>query len=828
MNSSRLNIDFKAIASAALARVDTLLAQWLPGGVIESGEYKALNPLRSDEKKGSFSINIHTGAWADFATADKGGDLVSLYAYLNNLDQLQAAKMVAEMVGIAKPQTDTAQNAKPPQPAKTDNVIPISKTKAAPPRTLWRPLLPAPLDGVGPPPVAHYKRGQPQKVWTYRAADGAVNGFIYLFLTSEGEKETLPVCFAEHTKTKEREWRWMAFPEPRPLYGLERLHAKPDSPVLLVEGEKCADLAQVMLPDFVVVTWPGGCKAVKKIDWQPLAGRAIWAWADCDAQRVKLSRVEKDAGVDPDTKPLLSEAQQPGMRAMLTIRDALINLNDAVNFNLVDIPPPDSKLSGWDIVDAINNGMDSQALKTFIEKVRPKPSGADSQNGKPIDKKKSVNWDRVQDLFDHYALIYSTDTCIDIPKRLVMKIANLRLSAGPVNVKIWLDSEDRRMILPSQLVFDPSGNCEAAAVNLFDGLPMIPKKGDFAPIMELLNHLCADSAPTPEKIAPIVAWVLKWLALPLQKLGTKMRSALVFHGPQGAGKNLFFEVIAAIYGRYGLVVGQDQIEDKFNDWLSQRLFVIADEVIARQELYHQKNKIKSLITGETIQINPKNLPLRTEANHVNLAFLSNEHQPIALEVGDRRFMVVYTPPMRQDDLYQRVADCIAGGGVEAFYHYLMHLPLDGYTEFDLPPMTEAKKDLIELGLRPPERFVREWLSGSLPLPLRVCSVAQLFRVFKIWAAANGERFVPNQSTFTKMAKKTVEVLSARINQPLMLRYKVSKLVFENDGQKTERVFIPHDQKPPDHLSEGAWVTDEIKQFEFLIRHYSEKSGGQSQ
>ena len=32
--------------------------------------------------RGSFSVSITTGVWADFATDDRGGDLVSLYAYL--------------------------------------------------------------------------------------------------------------------------------------------------------------------------------------------------------------------------------------------------------------------------------------------------------------------------------------------------------------------------------------------------------------------------------------------------------------------------------------------------------------------------------------------------------------------------------------------------------------------------------------------------------------------------------------------------------------------------------------------------------------------------
>ena len=40
-------------------------------------------------------------------------------------------------------------------------------------------------------------------------------------------------------------------------------------------------------------------------------------------------------------------------------------------------------------------------------------------------------------------------------------------------------------------------------------------------------------------------WVLKWLAYPIQHPGAKMRTALVLHGPQGTGKNMFFEAIMA-------------------------------------------------------------------------------------------------------------------------------------------------------------------------------------------------------------------------------------------------------------------------------------------
>ncbi len=398
--------------------------------------------------------------------------------------------------------------------------------------------------------------------------------------------------------------------------------------------------------------------------------------------------------------------------------------------------------------------------------------------------------------------------------RMLLKVNHLRLAFGSDYVKMWLAADTRRMIMPEQLVFDPCGKSEPPAINLFEGLPVEPKPGDCAPILELLKHLCTDSAETPEGAEAVMAWVLNWLALPLQKLGTKMRSALVFHGPQGAGKNLFFEIVAAIYGRHALVVGQDQLESQFNDWASQRLFLIGDEVVARQELYHQKNKLKAFITGETIQINTKMMPLRTEANHINVVFLSNEPHPLALEEGDRRYLVVYTPPKRDDDLYRRVAACLANGGAQAFHHHLRQRDLTGFTEFDIPIMTRAKRDLIEMGLKPSERFAREWISGYLPLPLAVCSASQLYRAARRWAFTTGERFLPIQDQFTKAVKKTVDLASRKLDPPgLLLRYKMIKLDDPVNGQRCARMWIPEGCAAPEGVSEGQWAAECSASFE---------------
>ncbi len=100
MTSDGKRIDFAGINRAALANVDRILARWLPGGRVNGAEYVARNPRRNDRRLGSFKINTETGKWADFATGDRGGDLVSLAAYLSGLSQVEAARELADMLGV--------------------------------------------------------------------------------------------------------------------------------------------------------------------------------------------------------------------------------------------------------------------------------------------------------------------------------------------------------------------------------------------------------------------------------------------------------------------------------------------------------------------------------------------------------------------------------------------------------------------------------------------------------------------------------------------------------------------------------------------------------
>jgi putative DNA primase/helicase len=292
--------DYRAIADAALRSSDAVIGRWLPGGKYQGREYLVRNPTRNDERPGSFSVNLDTGKWADFATDSRGGDLVSLVAYLQNTSQAKAAEILAQNLGL-----NGTRRARPK------------------PKGNWRVLLPVP--DSAPPPPEHPKLGRPTTSWTYRDGEGRILCHVLRFETEGGGKEFRPLTLCE--SEGQRQWRWQGPPEPRPLYGLDRLAANPDAPVIVAEGEKAADAAAELLPDHVAVSPMNGARSPRKADWAPLRGRKVYVWPDAD---------------------------EPGLAFAATVQ----KLTGAAILDLSDMreDPP----QGWDAADALAEGIRPQ------------------------------------------------------------------------------------------------------------------------------------------------------------------------------------------------------------------------------------------------------------------------------------------------------------------------------------------------------------------------------------------------------------------------------------------------------------------------------------
>lgn len=276
------------VAAAALADFDGAMAfLGLSGGKNQAREYLPINPTRNDHKPGSLSINRDSGAWSEFATDDRGGDLVALAAYVLGCRQIEAAERLADHFGIAKPDR---QNQRQPNERNTGGgrvSTPEKKQPAATPADGAVCVMPVPEDAPAPP-VAHSRHGKPAARWAYTDAAGAVCFYHDRYEPKDERKQFSPLTLWRFPDGR-MQWQFKAPPAPRPLLGLPDLTAEAGAAVI-VEGEKARDAAVSLFPENPVITWQGGAQAVAKADWSPLAGRECLIWPDNDPAGSKAAR----------------------------------------------------------------------------------------------------------------------------------------------------------------------------------------------------------------------------------------------------------------------------------------------------------------------------------------------------------------------------------------------------------------------------------------------------------------------------------------------------------------------------------------------------------
>jgi len=418
----------------------------------------------------------------------------------------------------------------------------------------------------------------------------------------------------------------------------------------------------------------------------------------------------------------------------------------------------------------------------------------------------------VDEACDRYSLIYGgRGTLFDhhehelVPKTDVLDILEEH------GWRDWKKRVERRVVRMREVGFDPTGQDGGIRCNLWGGWPTVPRAGSCDRLLELLEHMCGGEANGRD----LARWILDWLAYPIQHPGAKMKTALIFHGPQGVGKNLFFEAVMGIYGPYGRIVDQAALEDKFNDWASKKLFLIGDEVVARQELYHTKNKLKAFITGDWIRINPKNVAAHEERNHVNIVFLSNEKQPLVLERDDRRYVVIWTPGELGAEFYNQVRIEIENGGVAALHQFLLDRDLGDFKPWTRPPMTTAKSELITISLDSVERFLAEWMVGETEYPFCPCASMDLYQAYLRWCRSNGVSRPRESNQFLGHIAK----LQGWSNQPRHVYQDASYA----GATRMRRVVVPAEEhlqrvkkNRPETDTLSKWLTDMVLEFRFAL------------
>lgn len=338
----------------------------------EGSEYVALCPFHK-EKTPSFKVNPVKDMFYCHGCG-AGSDQLDFIMQHDGVGFPEAKRTLASIGGLSLDEHTPTQ-----QPEQR-----IAPERPVDPASLWQPIMPVPanapklMQGGKTGPIFNPKRSseqnqyvqytpEPDGVYPYKDEDGRLRGAVLKMMINGGDKPakiTPTVTYCVNTETGEEQWCLKGFPDPKPLYNIDRWSGR--DTVLLVEGEPCVDAAQSKLGHkHDVVSWPNGTNAIEKVDWSALYGRNVIAWADNDRQLFK--RGPREGEMKPTD-------EQNGRKAMLWIKKHL----EANGSTVTLLNQPDDKPDGWDCKDAVEEGRDlEQYIKDHMPVIEHEPTPAE-------------------------------------------------------------------------------------------------------------------------------------------------------------------------------------------------------------------------------------------------------------------------------------------------------------------------------------------------------------------------------------------------------------------------------------------------------------------
>jgi len=225
------------------------------------------------------------------------------------------------------------------------------------------------------------------------------------------------------------------------------------------------------------------------------------------------------------------------------------------------------------------------------------------------------------------------------------------------------------------------------------------KKPEF--ILKIIENLI----PEEEKRELFLNWLGVWWT-------TRQKSLVswVFISPQGAGKGILTDlIIANVVGQNfaSLEVSEDLLEDKFNGWLKDKMFISFNEInTLTRDRFKNRNKIKRLITGDFFQLRMMNANPVDYPNYANFIFSSNDSVPLDIEETDRRFNVCLAKaPLKEFEWFNSVEDVkrIVLEELPDFVRYVTSRPLN-VDDYNKVINDEPKKLIVRDNLTTLDEF----------------------------------------------------------------------------------------------------------------------------
>lgn len=539
--------------------------------------------------------------------------------------------------------------------------------------------------------MQHPRLGAATSVWQYKDTDGRLVGHAGRFNLPNGKKEMSFLAWCRDPKNGKEQWAWKSFQKPRVLYRGEYLKDNPKLPVLVVEGEKTVDAAVPMFEDHVVVSWPGGGKAVKYANWEVLAGREVVIWPDND---------------------------DPGRKSASTIAEILLTLGCHVR--IVDVPKElikERQNDGWDLADPVpdNVTIDIYGLVRLAPQYTATSGDVIERYNQQfalvlIGDKTAIAWEKPSSDPDKPPGFI--DITFIAPAAFNQLFGNEYVALGRREEsapKYWLGHERRRTY--TGVVFSP-GRETGRDYNLWRGFSYEPyPDGDFSLFDE---HIRENVAQGDESL---YNWVWAWFAQIVQHPSTIVGTSLSLRGNMGAGKTVVGQHMGALYPQHYVLVDDPRyVIGQFNAHMASTLLLHADEAFFAGDPRHA-GRLKGMVTSKTNRIEKKGIDSFEVKNHQRLFITTNSNWVLPAGWDERRAAILDVGDGKKQNrpYFLAMENQLLNGGYEGLLHHLMNLDLSTI-DVGVIPHTAALHDQKVHSLESVPRFWYECLWNGEIIP----------------------------------------------------------------------------------------------------------------
>lgn len=189
---------------------------------------------------------------------------------------------------------------------------------------------------------------EPTSIYTYTAADGAPIGYVGRYDVNGNEK-LIPWSYGRVEGASIDHWETKPFSGESPIYGLSKALEEGEKQLIIVSDELNADAGEELHSSQIFISWFGGDKKSRSINWTSLSVRSrksafLWPTNDDDGRESMRIAGESLFELGYDVKMIVHDAKR---RSGWTLVDAVAEgvsipsyiLNHAEN--LLPSEPPD-------------------------------------------------------------------------------------------------------------------------------------------------------------------------------------------------------------------------------------------------------------------------------------------------------------------------------------------------------------------------------------------------------------------------------------------------------------------------------------------------------